>query len=132
MNNNKNIKTFKNHVIFKATGRVNQNGDIYSKDLKVNFDKEVPITFEYSDKPENILGKATNIRFKDCKLIADLNISASKKVTKKLDNRIYPGVCFTVKDSKKIPIKEAELISIGMLTYNIDETIKPINLNKGE
>lgn len=127
------MKDIKNHIIFEATGKSNSNGHLYPKDMKININQNIPITFKYEEDKK--IGYVDNIKVDDGKIIADLHIN--KKDFDKLFKKATPGIMFRVQnpiyDSKKdleeqikIPVKEVELISIGMIKNNIDKNIKQV------
>jgi hypothetical protein len=110
----------KDHVIFRATGEPNINGDVYSKKLKVEFEQDIPITLNYD--PNLRIGTIQNPRMENGCLIADLNIEEGID----LKENTIPGICFSVDPKEEDVLTHATLISVGMNSNNVDENIKPI------
>lgn len=113
----------KNHILFRATGEVDKNGNLYPVDMTMDIPEYIPVTICYDEA--NRIGHINNAVFKDGLLIGDIiNVDQTINMGGK-----YPGVCLFVDDSysENAPIQHAKLYSIGINRDNVDPEILPID-----
>jgi len=120
------VKNLKDVVILRYNGEPNKNGHIYDLD-SMELPKEVPVSFRFSDKLENHIGVASNIKRGDKYVSANIALNSNGLKFRESLLAGYPAAAGESGNIDGKTVKDYKLRSIGVVTENADPNIKPLS-----